>query len=626
MITLKRMRWANAFSYGPANSIDFTASPITQLVGSNGHGKSSIALILEEVLYNKNSKGVKKGDILNRYSKEKKYWIELELEVDGVDYVIRTDRSNATQSVSLSSNSVDLSSHTSTATYKQIEELMGMDHKTFAQIVYQSHAGSLEFLTATDSVRKKFLVEILQLGRYTEYGDKFKALANESSKESDKLTALIASVEARISKLEKQDRTYRDLVPVPDISALDGLRRRRAETELSLENVDEYNDRIVTNNKLLAQLRALTPATEPAEVVKPVLPEPVDTLDMRTRIATLTQTKDAASKFVLKMRGLKGMCPTCLSEIDTKHTHALESEQQVVIDSTETELHELELRLKEAEVVNLYIKSKEAEYAKALKAYNLMHTAYVEYTNKAVRLEASINHNLPTATTSDAELKAEIESLNDQINAIAKAVKIAEDHNKAAEVHNAKIAVIEGQLTEAKEELAELQAKLATVSATLFKRSTLANVFSNNGLIAYKIESLVTDLEDLSNEFLSDLSDGRFSISFKVSTSDKLNVVITDNGKDIDILALSGGERARVNAAVLLAIRKLMQSLSGNRINLMILDETIEALDQHGKEKLIEVLIAQEHLNTFLVSHGFTHPLLDKVLVTKQQNQSRLER
>ena len=49
MIKLKKMSWSNVFSYGENNSINFDNSPLTQIVGLNGHGKSSIALILEEV-------------------------------------------------------------------------------------------------------------------------------------------------------------------------------------------------------------------------------------------------------------------------------------------------------------------------------------------------------------------------------------------------------------------------------------------------------------------------------------------------------------------------------------------------------------------------------------------------
>jgi ABC-type molybdenum transport system ATPase subunit/photorepair protein PhrA len=68
-----------------------------------------------------------------------------------------------------------------------------------------------------------------------------------------------------------------------------------------------------------------------------------------------------------------------------------------------------------------------------------------------------------------------------------------------------------------------------------------------------------------------------------------------------------------------------MQSLSQNRINLLILDETIETLDVEGKERLVEVLLGEENLNTLLVSHGFTHPLVEKLQVTKRKNISKLE-
>jgi DNA repair exonuclease SbcCD ATPase subunit len=90
-------------------------------------------------------------------------------------------------------------------------------------------------------------------------------------------------------------------------------------------------------------------------------------------------------------------------------------------------------------------------------------------------------------------------------------------------------------------------------------------------------------------------------------------------------LALSSGELARVNTSTLLAIRKLMSSISTSKINVLFLDEVINVLDDQGKEKLVEVLLQEEDLNTYLVSHGWTHPLLDKIEVIKSSNISRLE-
>ena len=53
MLTFKKLRWGNAFSYGDNNEIIFNENPLTQIVAKNGHGKSSIADILEEVCYKK---------------------------------------------------------------------------------------------------------------------------------------------------------------------------------------------------------------------------------------------------------------------------------------------------------------------------------------------------------------------------------------------------------------------------------------------------------------------------------------------------------------------------------------------------------------------------------------------
>ena len=60
MITLKKLQWDNCFSYGSNNSIDLNDTTVTQLLGKNGAGKSSIPLILEEVLSTRIPKALRK--------------------------------------------------------------------------------------------------------------------------------------------------------------------------------------------------------------------------------------------------------------------------------------------------------------------------------------------------------------------------------------------------------------------------------------------------------------------------------------------------------------------------------------------------------------------------------------
>jgi hypothetical protein len=47
-------------------------------------------------------------------------------------------------------------------------------------------------------------------------------------------------------------------------------------------------------------------------------------------------------------------------------------------------------------------------------------------------------------------------------------------------------------------------------------------------------------------------------------------------------------------------------------------------LDDAGREKMVEVLLGED-LNTYIVSHGWAHPLLAKIEVVKNGNVSGLE-
>lgn len=597
MITIKQLRWANAFSYGKDNKIDFVAAPLTQLVGRNGHGKSSIALILEEVLFNKNSKGIKKADILNRYVKDKSYTIELDFNRDGTDYTIKSSRGTA-QTVKLFKDTVDISAHTATATYKMIEDILGFDHKSFAQIVYQSNASSLEFLTAPDTARKKFLIEILNLGKYTRAAEVFKEVSTQLTKDIGAVQSQVNTVSSWLNKYEKTDLTVKEPVQMPELDTV--LISEASALESSINSIESTNKKVSQNNtykQLQAKIKLLPIPDKPEEGIE----------GYQAEVAKLSKTVSDAQSFVLKMKALHGTCPTCLSDIDESKVTELIEEK-----TAEAEIAAVETMGYTQKIVQ--IKQQKTAWQEAQKAQE----DWEKYHNL-------IDTELPEALLDKQTLQQQFTELQSSISSTKRKIVEAEQYNKEVTAHNTKVDLVSKQLVEMNQELEVYSGKLHELSERMSILNVLTKTFSTTGLVAYKIESLVKDLEDITNKYLVDLSDGRFQISFKISASDKLNVIITDNGKDIEILALSGGEKARVNVATLLAIRKLMQTLSSSRINLLILDETVETLDTDGKEKLVEVLLQEEHLNTFLVSHGFSHPLLEKINVIKRNNISQIE-
>lgn len=598
MITLKKMKWSNLFSYGENNEVDFSENPLTQIVGLNGHGKTSIALILEEVLYNKNSKGIKKADIINRNNNSKNYTIELSFEKDGDNYHIKTVR-GTTQTVKLTRNDEDISSHTATGTYKTIEELIGYDHKTFTQIVYQSSAASLEFLTATDSNRKKFLIDLLGLSRYVDYGDVFKAAVKELELEIAGLSSKITTTQSWIDKCKSTDLSLKQPLPSP-VDDPRELVEKVSEIKETIKTIDVTNKKIVQNNKYKELLDATTP--EPVGV-RPEL----DTTQLTADKAENSKSIKDAEAFIQKMKKLGTSCPTCLQQVDSLKVKELVSEQEQIVVSCGGAVKHLETVLKDYEL-------KLKEWTRRTEVNKQYETYYNLYDS-----------SMSTELLDKVELEKQIHNLEKQIADISSEIKRVTTKNAEISAHNAKVELISSQLQDNQTVLVELKGELDSLNDRLGTLQVLVKTFSSTGLIAYKIECLVKDLEEVTNSYLQELSSGRFQISFRVSSSDKLNVVITDHGKDIEMLALSGGERARVNAAALLGIRKLMQSLSNTRINLLVLDETIENLDLEGKEKLVEVLLSEPYLNTFVISHGFQHPLLSKLQVIKHNNISRIE-
>ena len=603
MITLEKLKWSNCFSYGSDNEIELNDNTLTQLIGTNGAGKSSIPLILEEVLFNKNSKGIKKADIANRQV-NKGYDISLDFTANDESYHIDVVR-RANIKVKLLKNGEDISSHTATNTYKTLEEIIGIDFKTFSQIVYQNTNASLQFLTATDTNRKKFLIDLLQLDKYVSYFDVFRELSRTLGSEVSRVDGKIATIEKWLKDNKLEDTSLLSKMDLPKYSEEDGKTLRSLQIEF--ENISENIKKINQNNYYRKELESIDIHEHRRLLTEH--PEKLDTTKYIEGTATWRSEQAYEQSMYDKYQKLLAteshQCPTCGEDIDVDFIEGQMAEHKQTVNYIEKEI--------EKQTANL------AE----VKKKNTIHESAKRGIAQWEDLYRSIDQNLPSEIPDGEALSGRIAKLSQEYKNYQSDLQDAIDHNNNVERHNTRIGIILEQETNFETELQELITGLDTLADKLSSVEILKKAFSTNGLLAYKIENLVKDLEELTNEYLAELSDGRFSLEFVV-LNDKLNVIIEDNGKSVDILSLSAGELARVNTATLLAIRKLMSSISKSQINILFLDEVTNVLDELGKERLVEILLKEEDLNTYIVSHGWTHPLLEKIEVVKEEEMSYL--
>lgn len=601
MIKLKTMGWSNWFSYGDNNSIDFSENTLTQILGTNGSGKSSIPLILEELLYGKNSKGVKKQDITNRYTENKNRDAVLEFSVDNDDYKLNLHRTATTTKLTLIKNGEDISSHTSTGTYKQLEQVIGIDFKTFNQLVYQSSKASLEFLTATDTQRKNFLIALLGLDKYAQIYEVFKAEYRNISKVASELEGSCKTIEKWIANHEKED--LNPLVLQEEIEDTDEeWRKEVAQIRHELDNIHAINKARTKNNQYKAMLKQidmniLSEIVEKPEAIQKVVSER-DYLNKKIKETT------AKGKQLSSLKAAE--CPTCHQEVDKDLLSN-------ILNGWREEVKENSLKVAKLDEAI-------AEHREIDKKWK----AHTEATQEFERLTMLIDKDLPYDLVDEDDLKTKVQTLELKISQLNSNKSSIEKHNKKVKEHNAKIDMILTQIDQYKTQLSIETQKLLDTLELMTIHDILRQSFSTNGLVSYKIEYMVKDLEEEINSYLSEFSAGVFQIAFTLK-GEKLNVEIIDNGKTIDITALSSGELARVNISTLLAIRKMMSNISSTRLNLLFLDEIMGVLDAFGKEKLIEVLLNETDLNTCLVSHEYTHPLLEKVTIVKDGRISRVE-
>ena len=597
MITLQTLKWDNCFSYGSGNELQLNDNTVTQILGTNGMGKSSIPLIIEEALYNKNSKGIKKADIPNRYVNNG-YNIYLSFTKDEDRYEITVNRKTNIK-VKLEKNGTDISSHTATNTYKTLQEVLGVDFKTFSQLVYQNTNASLQFLTATDANRKKFLIDLLHLEGYVELFEVFKGASKEVSSRSSTIAGKLATVEKWL-KDNKLSDTF--ILPMLDLQ-IDTSEDEKALSSLmvEIENISEKNKKITTNNqykRLLDQIDVMAIQTS-----KITSYESYD--DLQEELGSLQAAATGAQRTLTKLEKLKEECPTCKQPIDVSAEKAMIAVERGNLLTAQEKINEIKPRI-------IQIKENNAEFERNAKGQR-------DWED----LLRSFDRTLPTSILDQEQLEDSLLLVQGRLREAKKQLAENAAENERRTKLNTRIQVIQEQTAEFVEQQEEYDGKLLGNQKLESELDVLKKAFSTNGLLAYKIENLVGELEELANEYLAELSDGRFTLEFVVS-NDKLNVEITDNGNVVDILALSSGELARVNTATLIAIRKLMSSISKSKINILFLDEVTNVLDDQGREKLVEVLL-REDLNTYIVSHGWSHPLLEKIEVVKDGNISTLE-
>jgi len=571
-ITLEKLSFTNMFSYGANNELEINKNKITQLTAPNGSGKSTIALIIQELLFSKNVKNIKKGDIVNRYSTSKDWSGALEFKVNDKSYKVIVKRIGATSKVTLLENDIDISDHKVPDTYKKIVNILGIDFEVFSQLTYQSSTDLLDFIKATDTNRKKFLINLFGLEKYIAIGDVLKVKLTNLEKELATKNGEIKSVNSFLE--ENQIKEIKSTIEIPSVD--DSLRQKIARLKNELEDYQSQCKKIDKNNMLMEERSDLVFDLE--------LAEPAFSLGFKDG---LEQSKiiigNLKSKISDNQKKIKGLdtsdsCYACGQHIDNSRTKLIKS-------SLESDIVSFQEELKEATITYNSLSKEYDAYEKALKNYVSNQKAIERFEQLSQLVDYSIPSKYPDYTEIEDSLREFSKTLREQ----EKGKADAQEYNEQIKIHNTKVEALQEQKRQFLVRHHLLNDDIISLSSKIKNITILRKAFSTTGIVAFKLENLTKELENTINKYLSELSDGKFQVIFRLE-GEKLNIIVVNDGKETPVETVSGGEFSRIQTAILLSIRSLLSKIGGNYINLLFLDEITGVLDDAGKEKLIDIL------------------------------------
>lgn len=193
---------------------------------------------------------------------------------------------------------------------------------------------------------------------------------------------------------------------------------------------------------------------------------------------------------------------------------------------------------------------------------------------------------------------------------------------RRATLDEAKVAVIrvEEQLArvrQAESELAVLRAATLARQTELDLLKLAERAYGRDGIPVLLVESVIPQIEAEANRILEQMptSDGVvFTVELRTqralkTDADKvretLDILVSDPDGERAYETFSGGERARLNIALRIALARLLAHRRGAESRLLAIDE-LEYLDLQGQEHLVDVVkgVAADFDKVIIVSHS----------------------
>lgn len=596
---------------------------------SNGSGKSSLFDSIFYCLYGKTTKGLVGDDVIN-LEIGKNCKVSIELQDSKTNAVLEVERFRKYGTIGngliVKENGKRLEGNVQILEEKLLG-ILGYDYDFFLNTVYYSQEMTEFFASSSDSEKKSFLDSVLQTEKYgvaLKYVRKDLSDLNAKIKDTELTKKIfedeILVIAQEIVSLEQNGEVFEDERGVR-LNELESARITLIEncSVFNIEKIEKTAEIDRTEEKLGKVSKFLEDSVADFNKRKEIFV--LESSKLREQMSVLLNgisTKEAKIKNLVKQK-VNVTCENCGNLI----TEGSKEKYVEILNQEVTELSSKQNVL--AESLAILNKRQEEDRLK-------FEQDVLDFRSAKVNLESSL-----------LNIRKRLNEINEKVNSLN--LQLAE--NKAVILVKQNAVNIFEKYKEEKV-VSKDSKKEKIIFCDKFLKESVSNKklyeFFEDAFSTKGIKSLLSyDFCKIFNQeifsIMSVLSGGFLEINLQGQTklksgelSEKLFLGIKLSGREMQYLNLSGGEKRRVDIAVMITLNKIvrrMYNINFGLLGVLILDEIFSFLDSSGEENVFYILqeVSKNVRSIFVITHTneLTSYFDNKIVVKKENNCSFLQ-
>lgn len=518
----------------------------------NGVGKSTIADAIFFGIFGSTLRPLKKEDITNWVNKKEcSVTISFDVIDDGKVSEYVSLRSLNPSRVQLLKNGEDVS-RTIGKTKEEMYDILGTTPEIFEQSVIMCLNETEPFLSKTPAVKRKFIEDMYTIEIFGRMAKYIRDDYNETKKLYDAETERLSDLDMNLQlhRKQQQEQEERRRVRINDLegrkaSAQEEIviienKLKEAESKISVsngENKDDIRKKILSYKQRDRELEDLS-----KEYIKTITINQSTVLSLKTKIKELERLSD-------------GVCAYCKQPFSESN----KEEKKKLIQQYEKEIAVCDEIIKD---------STEAERA-ILPSRNHLEDLREQCEQQLHTIETSENmiKNIQSELSQQKKWLAQVE------NDIEKAKKETDTYTNIISELTARRVILVNAIDTYNKKLIRLETDKFIVSDEGVKNRIVKKMLKMlNGRLNYYLKQLDAPCTCKFNEYFDE-------------------TIVNNRGRECSYFNFSGGERKRIDLAMLFTFMDIRRNQSGISVNMGIYDELLDtALDAVGIEGALNIL------------------------------------